>query len=288
MATIAEKIAERFGNDGERWEDEKGENIAEVCAQICDMNAGVHQWKCTYVPGITVCDSYRFVFDDGSVITMHGGAWDLGYRQCWCWEGAGHGDDCEIRKNLMASIEDLRKGDYSHACSGYKMDLYLDPEDYTVYIFETVGSGWPMRAHNGIVRGLLTIPQDAIPDSLADAVSGMIDRLIDICVRFRGTKWDGNNNVGDWGDEDGDDFEKDDLADLHYQDECLRQIVCHWDAKEWFAYDWAPVDELIIKGETAEEIAASVHLGDSGEVRESDAIEAIQDRMEYLEEQKGS
>jgi hypothetical protein len=35
-------------------------------------------------------DEWRAIFPDGSVITASGGAWDIGYPECWCWQGNGH------------------------------------------------------------------------------------------------------------------------------------------------------------------------------------------------------
>jgi len=34
----------------------------------------------------------RYVFGDGSVITVVGNGWDLGYPDCYCWQGVGHND----------------------------------------------------------------------------------------------------------------------------------------------------------------------------------------------------
>jgi hypothetical protein len=28
-------------------------------------------------------------------VTVAGDAWDYGYATCYCWQGAGHSDDCE-------------------------------------------------------------------------------------------------------------------------------------------------------------------------------------------------
>lgn len=35
-------------------------------------------------------DEWKAVFPDESVITACGGAWDIGYLDCWCWAGYGH------------------------------------------------------------------------------------------------------------------------------------------------------------------------------------------------------
>lgn len=39
-------------------------------------------------------DKTRWTFSDGSIITTAGDAWDFGFPSCYCWEGAGHNDDC--------------------------------------------------------------------------------------------------------------------------------------------------------------------------------------------------
>jgi hypothetical protein len=35
--------------------------------------------------------------NDGTRLTVAGCAWDIGYPACWCWQGAGHTDDCMQR-----------------------------------------------------------------------------------------------------------------------------------------------------------------------------------------------
>jgi hypothetical protein len=85
--TTAEKIADRFDNDGQRWERD-GVDIDDVCREHAVPHA-----RPEYRDGWGT-DTYRWVFADGSVLTMAGAAWDFGYPDCWCWRGAGHTDDC--------------------------------------------------------------------------------------------------------------------------------------------------------------------------------------------------
>ena len=77
--TTAEKIAKQFDNDGTVWHDAHGSHLQAVCA--------------LYDGKVSIFDKgsiSRHVFDDGSAITISGDAWDLGYRECNCWQGIGH------------------------------------------------------------------------------------------------------------------------------------------------------------------------------------------------------
>jgi len=89
--TIADKIAARLNNDGQRYTADDGRDFPALCEA---ENATVDQnWKreCT-----------RYTFADGSVLTEQNGVWDFGYADCHCWQGAymdeGHHDqDCRER-----------------------------------------------------------------------------------------------------------------------------------------------------------------------------------------------
>jgi hypothetical protein len=79
--TKAEKIAERYGNDGLSWYDADAIHLEEAChdyPHTCDQKDGI----------------VRYTFNDGSVLTLAGGAWDFGYPNCFCWRGGGHCEDC--------------------------------------------------------------------------------------------------------------------------------------------------------------------------------------------------
>lgn len=82
MKTTAQTIAARFGGDGQCWEDGSGRHISDVCGD--ETRSERHDGH----------EMDRFVFEDGSAITLAGGAWDFGYADCWCWRGAGHTDGC--------------------------------------------------------------------------------------------------------------------------------------------------------------------------------------------------
>jgi hypothetical protein len=85
MKTTAEKIAELFGDDGQCWETESGETFFDACERhLPDVSRPE--------PGVI-----RHTFDDGSVLTAAGAAWDFGYSDCYCWQGAGHTETCEAK-----------------------------------------------------------------------------------------------------------------------------------------------------------------------------------------------
>lgn len=95
MMTIAEKIAERFGDDG-----------TEFLAPILPGEKPTFEDDPGYIDLDDVCSSYarpeqkgqdaRYSFSDGSsIIIIEGVGWDLGIHGsnhgCWCWVGADHG-----------------------------------------------------------------------------------------------------------------------------------------------------------------------------------------------------
>jgi hypothetical protein len=79
LGTSAEAIARQLDGDGTRW--------------TCDLgwlDDLVRMFGGTVQPRPDRGDVWRAIFPDGSVITASGGAWDLGYPECWCWQGNGH------------------------------------------------------------------------------------------------------------------------------------------------------------------------------------------------------
>lgn len=81
MATVAEQIAGLFGDDGQRWEDAGGRTLEDACeCHPHHVASEYHEQR----------ELTRYRFDDGSAITAAPGGWDLGYENCFCWQGAGH------------------------------------------------------------------------------------------------------------------------------------------------------------------------------------------------------
>ena len=88
MKTDAERMARRFNDDGHNFT-ANGVTLDDAC-----RSAGARrEWR--NGPGT---DTYRWRFADGSVITIAGAAWDLGFSDCYCWQGGGHSDECENRR----------------------------------------------------------------------------------------------------------------------------------------------------------------------------------------------
>lgn len=93
MDNQAQQIAAKFDNDGQNyWIDEGEKGVDIIQASIDDIcvrfGADVDQcWE---------RETTRYTFADGSVIVTQAGAWDLGYRDCFCARECGHDDDrCE-------------------------------------------------------------------------------------------------------------------------------------------------------------------------------------------------
>lgn len=85
--TIAEQISALLDDDGQRWTARDGRDFDQL---VADHGGATTEWRDGWHTG----DTYRLVFRDGSIITVAGDAWDFGFADCWCWEGAGHNDDC--------------------------------------------------------------------------------------------------------------------------------------------------------------------------------------------------
>jgi len=86
--TTAEKIAEQLSNDGQIFETADGASLDDLCRAA----NGRQEWRDGYRTG----DHYKWIFGDSSVIMVCCGCWDLGYVDCWCWDGEGHTDKCSL------------------------------------------------------------------------------------------------------------------------------------------------------------------------------------------------
>ena len=75
--TTATRIADLLNHDGER--------VLDMEALAEKRGAKSHR---------DGAGRTRYTFADDSAITGADGAWDLGYTYCWCWQGAGHTEDC--------------------------------------------------------------------------------------------------------------------------------------------------------------------------------------------------
>jgi hypothetical protein len=90
MTTQAQQIAAMYDHDGQRWYIDEGEDGVDIIeTYIEDMCKRHGARRC---PG--GADVTRWDFADGSCLTMAGGGWDFGYRDCFCWQGVGHTDQC--------------------------------------------------------------------------------------------------------------------------------------------------------------------------------------------------
>ncbi len=83
MKTTAEKIADLLDNDGQNFETDDGR----ILGDLLIGEGAVLKWSNKYA-------ATRYTLPDGSSITIAGPAWDLGYPDCFCWQGVGHTDDC--------------------------------------------------------------------------------------------------------------------------------------------------------------------------------------------------
>lgn len=171
---------------------------------------------------------------------------------------------------LLASILELAERDYNHPISGYRIELYLDPENCIVYTFDCVGAGVPMLAWHRRHRWICTIPDRAIPESVAEVVTAHVGHLVALCERYLGTEWDGSNHVGRWAEP---------YEPSYFDCEPGLDFACYWDPGDWFSGDGTDTEirELAAQGHTPADIMAELYLGDqyNGQVEPEAALEYV-------------
>jgi hypothetical protein len=89
--TTAQRISDRFSNNGANWRDLEGYSLDEVCRR--------EHPEVSKTPDYT-----RYVFADRSSIVAGQAAWDVGLSpHCYCWEGGGHSEECSRRAMSAAT-----------------------------------------------------------------------------------------------------------------------------------------------------------------------------------------
>jgi hypothetical protein len=83
---IAQQIALALDNDGQQWRTRPTDDSEpQTFNELVEQHGGASvDWR----DGFRTGDVHRLTFDDGSIITVAGGAWDLGFADCYCWAGA--------------------------------------------------------------------------------------------------------------------------------------------------------------------------------------------------------
>ncbi|MBF0139092.1 MAG: hypothetical protein HQL74_02305 [Magnetococcales bacterium] len=90
MERIAASIAERFNHDGHVFQTVAGEYLDSVCGgQAIRVDEGFGK--------------KRFIFQDGSSITIGDGRWYLGFEHCFCGLGDGHFPGCHNQETVPIS-----------------------------------------------------------------------------------------------------------------------------------------------------------------------------------------
>ncbi|MGL5923751.1 hypothetical protein [Chroococcidiopsis sp.] len=176
-------------------------------------------------------------------------------------------------ESLRASIEALQEEDFSGSWGGWKTDIYLNPEDGTVYCFLDIGQGIPQESHNGIDKRILTVYPSAIAQSVYSWVVSIEDTLEAMLKEYLGSEFDGHNPIGRWSSKG--------IELLDYvRSQDTDTIASWWDAEDWFDPD--DLKPLWIEGKTAEEIIDQHGCGDvfNGMVDRDEAIAWLDDRIE--------
>jgi hypothetical protein len=83
--TIAQQIADALDNDGQQWRTRPTDDTEpETFHQLVGRHGGSSiSWRDGWATG----DVRSHTFSDGSVITVCGEAWDIGFPDCFCWAG---------------------------------------------------------------------------------------------------------------------------------------------------------------------------------------------------------
>ena len=84
-ATIAEKIAAQFDDDGQCFTDSNGNDLETVCKS--EMKS---LWCIE-----TEDDTKKYKFKDNSILTVHGNGWDFGFDCCFGLKSGNHSANCE-------------------------------------------------------------------------------------------------------------------------------------------------------------------------------------------------
>ncbi len=183
-----------------------------------------------------------------------------------------------VRQTLTDSIEALMEEDFN-CISGFKNDLYLDPEREKVYTHVGKNS-MPMEAFHNIDTFIISIHPKAIPTSVYNAVKAIENGLDSLIDEFRGTEWNGNDHIGQWTEDAGGILEC--LAQIQHK------IAYYWDPSDWFeSVSDSDIQSLIDEGRTAEQIVDTLGCGNDtdGMVDRTDAISWMTNHIEWLKEQ---
>ena len=180
----------------------------------------------------------------------------------------------EICQNLIDSIESLKDEDYS-VCSGFRTDIYLDPEEGKVYTF--VGSNsHPRSAHNNIDRHVLRVDDGAIAESVYDAVKSIESNLNDLLDLYNGSEWNGSNHIGQW------DESANDLHERIIESLTESPIASYWLPGDWFEGVMNELKTSWTEGKTAIAIIDEQGCGNSvdGMVDRGEAISWLERMFE--------
>ncbi|HIJ82972.1 MAG: hypothetical protein HW380_3581 [Magnetococcales bacterium] len=93
MEMIATTIAQRFNNDGHAFQTVQGESLDGLCGS----------------QAVRVDEAFgkkRFIFNDGSAITVGHGHWYLGFAHCFCVRAEGHFQGCDNQEPVQISLSD--------------------------------------------------------------------------------------------------------------------------------------------------------------------------------------
>lgn len=158
----------------------------------------------------------------------------------------------------MATL-DLESFVESFAPSNYiddvTTDIYLDPNDGKIWLFENTGNSWPESAHHGRDVLIGSFRNGVIPETVVNAIKESKEELQGILDRYLGSEWDGNNYVGQWKSDDRDEFDRIDRPEIN------ELIGYYTDPEEWFRPILNELKEWVCSGDTSQDIIDEQYCG---------------------------
>ena len=170
-------------------------------------------------------------------------------------------------ETLLDSIKDIVEEGFNFEND---TQIYLDPESARLYTFHSRGS-IPATAYNGIDQHVLTVRSLAIPSSVERYLLKMVGTLAFVLNSYKGTEWDGHNQIGVWSDE-----ALESLEVLSGEAHGNEWIAYYWDACDWFE---PSLDELKFRWEQGE--TAELIIDDEG-CGSEDCLDGMCDRDEAV------
>ncbi|MBF0423704.1 MAG: hypothetical protein HQL73_12005 [Magnetococcales bacterium] len=166
MEMIAVAVARRLGQDGGIFRTAEGESLDVVCGrQAVRVEEGFGK--------------KRFIFGDGSAITVGDGRWAIGFANCFCELGQGHFTGCHNTEPAPVP-QAVESGPHvEEVPSGQATEVLPAPPAFTIYTYGKINSSIALEGSRDKARrqarGLLSTVAGVSHSWLMDASGRIID-----------------------------------------------------------------------------------------------------------------